>query len=289
MFEKVRHLNKSTKDRERTWKIIVNMILTIGAAVVSLPFLWMLSTSLKTDSQIMSEKLIWIPNPIDWVNYWEAATYIPYFQYLKNTVFVSIISVIGVLTAASLVAFGFAKLRAPGRNFLFIVLLCSMMLPGQVTMIPVFILFRNLGWYNSLKALTIPAFMGGGAFNIFLLRQFFMGIPNEVIEAAKIDGCSYFDIYWRIVLPLGKPALTTVAIFTFVATWNDFMSPLIYLKDQSKYTIALGLQFFQSMHSTEHALLMAAALITVLPIIIIFFFAQEHFIKGVSLEGGIKG
>ena len=162
-------------------------------------------------------------------------------------------------------------------------LLSSMMLPGQVTMIPVFVLFRNLGWYNSLKALTVPAFLGGGAFNIFLLRQFFMGIPNEIIEAAKIDGCSYWGIYWRIMLPLGKPALTTVALFTFIGTWNDFMSPLIYLQDQSLYTIALGLQFFQSLHSTEYALLMAAALLTSLPIVILLL------ARSISFAGKLEG
>ncbi len=261
------------------------LILIAGAIIVSIPFLWMLSTSLKADHQIMTSELVWIPNPVRWQNYLDAVTYIPYFLYLKNTVFVSVISVIGVLMAASMSAYAFAKLRAPGSNLLFVLLLSSMMLPGQVTMIPVFVLFRNLGWYNSLKALTVPAFLGGGAFNIFLLRQFFMGIPNEIIEAAKIDGCSYWGIYWRIMLPLGKPALTTVALFTFIGTWNDFMSPLIYLQDQSLYTIALGLQFFQSLHSTEYALLMAAALLTSLPIVILFFFGQEHFIRGVNLEG----
>jgi multiple sugar transport system permease protein len=266
-------------------RTLTYLILIAGAIIVSIPFLWMLSTSLKADHQIMTSELVWIPNPVRWQNYLDAVTYIPYFLYLKNTVFVSVISVIGVLMAASMSAYAFAKLRAPGSNLLFVLLLSSMMLPGQVTMIPVFVLFRNLGWYNSLKALTVPAFLGGGAFNIFLLRQFFMGIPNEIIEAAKIDGCSYWGIYWRIMLPLGKPALTTVALFTFIGTWNDFMSPLIYLQDQSLYTIALGLQFFQSLHSTEYALLMAAALLTSLPIVILFFFGQEHFIRGVNLEG----
>ena len=266
-------------------RTLTYLILIAGAIIVSIPILWMLSTSLKADHQIMTSELVWIPNPVRWQNYLDAVTYIPYFLYLKNTVFVSVISVIGVLMAASMSAYAFAKLRAPGSNLLFVLLLSSMMLPGQVTMIPVFVLFRNLGWYNSLKALTVPAFLGGGAFNIFLLRQFFMGIPNEIIEAAKIDGCSYWGIYWRIMLPLGKPALTTVALFTFIGTWNDFMSPLIYLQDQSLYTIALGLQFFQSLHSTEYALLMAAALLTSLPIVILFFFGQEHFIRGVNLEG----
>lgn len=266
-------------------RTIVYVLLLGGAIFVSIPFLWMLSTSLKSDAQIMSSTLVWIPKPIRWQNYVDAVTYIPYFSYLKNTVFVSLVSVFGVLLASTMVAFGFAKLRAPGKNLLFIVLLSSMMLPGQVTMIPVFVLFRKLGWYNSLKALTVPAFLGGGAFNIFLLRQFFMGIPNEIMESARIDGCSYFALYWRIIVPLGKPAITTVALFTFLGTWNDFMSPLIYLQDQSKYTIALGMQFFQSLHSTEYAMLMAAALLTSLPILLLFFFGQEHFIKGVNLEG----
>ena len=261
------------------------LLLGLGALVSLVPFAWMVSTSLQSRAELLSGRIVWIPKPPLWSNYADAVSYIPFAGYLANTAFVTVVSVAGALGAATLVAYGFARLRAPGKDFLFSVLLGSMMLPGQVTMIPVFILFRRLGWYNSFKALTLPSFLGGGAFNIFLLRQFFMTIPNELSEAAKIDGCSDLGVLTRMILPLSKPALSAVAVFLFVANWTDFMAPLIYLSDQSRYTLAVGLRLFQSTHSTEFSLLMAATFLFTLPIIIIFFLAQNYFVEGVTLTG----
>lgn len=269
-------------------RIVVYVALLAGSCVILAPFLWMVSTSLKSYDQIVSPRLVWIPRPFVWSNYPRALAFIPFWRYLGNTALVTSMCVLGALSASALVAYGFAKMRAPGRDLLFAVLLASMMLPGQVTMIPVFVLFRKLGWYNSFKALIIPAFLGGGAFNIFLLRQFYMTIPNELCDAAKIDGCSNLGILLRIVAPLSKPALTAVGVFIFVANWTDFFSPLIYLSDQGKYTLALGLRLFQSINSTEYSLLMAASIVFSLPILIIFFLAQRHFIEGVTLTG-MKG
>ncbi|MDI7247107.1 MAG: carbohydrate ABC transporter permease [Bacillota bacterium] len=269
-------------------KTLVYLVLLVGSSALLTPFLWMVSTSLKGYDQVVASKFTWIPKPVVWSNYTRALEFIPFWRYLGNTVLVTSMCLIGALSASAVVAYGFAKLRAPGRTALFGVLLASMMLPGQVTMIPVFVLFQRLGWYNNLKALIIPAFLGGGAFNIFLLRQFYMTIPNELCDAAKIDGCSNLGILVRIVAPLSKPALTAVGVFIFVANWTDFFSPLIYLSDQEKYTLALGLRLFQSLHSTEYSLLMAASIVFSLPILVVFFLAQRYFIEGVTLTG-MKG
>jgi multiple sugar transport system permease protein len=208
--------------------------------------------------------------------------------YLRNSVFVTIMTIFGVLLSSSVVAYSFACLKWPGRNGLFIFVLATMMLPLQVTMIPMFVLFKEIGWLNTYKPLIVPFFFGGGAFNIFLLRQFFLTIPKELLEAARIDGCSEIRIYWNIVLPLAKPALATVAILTFMFTWNDFLGPLIYLSDQLKGTLALGLAMFVGQHQTEWGLLMAASVLMMIPMILIFVFFQRYFIRGFVMSG-IKG
>jgi len=192
--------------------------------------------------------------------------------------------VVGTVLSCSLVAYSLAKIRWRGRDLVFYSLLATMILPSQVTIVPTFTIFKWLGWIGTIKPLTVPAFFGG-AFYIFLLRQFFMTIPNELSDAAKIDGCSELAIYWRIVLPLSKPALATVGLFTFIGAWNDFLGPLLYLNDERSYTLAMGLQRFVSQHGAEWALLMAASTVMTLPIIIIFFLAQRIFIQGVTLTG----
>jgi ABC-type glycerol-3-phosphate transport system permease component len=196
----------------------------------------------------------------------------------------------GQVFSAALVAFGFARIKFPGKTPLFIILISTMMIPFQVTMIPTFLLFASLGWINTYLPLIVPAFFGGGAFFIFLLRQFFMTIPRDLDEAAIIDGCGSFGIFWRIMLPLSKPALTTVAVFSFIAHWNDFLGPLIYLNSPKMYTLAVGLSFFQSRFTggTNFSLLMAASLIVLLPVLLVFFFSQRFFIEGITLTG-IKG
>ncbi len=209
------------------------------------------------------------------------------WAYVFNSLYLALLTIVGQVLSCSLVAYAFARLEWPGREIWFGILLATMMLPTQVTMIPVFMIFRELGWYNTLKALWVPSFFGS-AFFIFMLRQFMKSIPTDLEDAAKIDGCSFFGIYWRIIIPLIKPALTAVCIFTFMNTWNDFMGPLIYINDQRLYPLALGLFDFRSEHSSEYGMLMAASTLMTLPVIAIFFLAQRYFIQGVTLTG-MKG
>jgi multiple sugar transport system permease protein len=224
-----------------------------------------------------------------WENYTEALDYLPPethygLVFLGNTLLLTILSVVGTLLSSSLVAYSFARLRWPGRNLLFVVLLATMMIPGAVTMMPQFLIFRELGWIDTLKPLWVPAFFGS-AFNIFLLRQFFMSIPNELEDAAKIDGCSPFGTYWRVMLPQVRPALAAIAIMGVLGAWNNFQGPLIYLSSAEKMPLAYALQLYQQQHGGEPGLLMAASTLVVLPIIVLFFFTQRYFIEGVSLTG----
>ncbi len=209
------------------------------------------------------------------------------WAYVFNSIYLAVLTILGQVLSCSLAAYAFARLEWPGRDIIFGVLLATMMLPGQVTMIPVFMIFRTLGWYNTLEALWVPSFFGS-AFFIFMLRQFMKAIPGDLEDAAKIDGCSLFGIYWRIILPLTRPALAAVCIFTFMNTWNDFMGPLIYINDQRLYPLALGLFDFRSEHGSEFGMLMAASTLMTLPVIAIFFAAQRYFIQGVTLTG-MKG
>ncbi len=264
---------------------LIYLTLTTFALFFVIPFLWILSTSLKGNEQIFVIPPQWIPSVFMWDNYAKVFERIPFLLYVKNSVFISLIVITGTVLSSSIVAYSFACLNWPGRNALFVVVLASMMLPMQVTMIPVFVIFKEIGWLNSFKPLTLPAFLGGGAFNIFLLRQFFLSIPRDLLDSARIDGCSEFRIYWNIVLPNAKPALATVSILTFMFTWNDFLGPLIYLSDQAKGTIALGLGMFVGQYVTEWSLLMAASMLMMLPMLIIFFVFQKYFIQGFIMSG----
>jgi len=270
-------------------KIVKNtstyLLLSVFALFFIIPFLWILSTSLKGDTQIFTIPPQWIPETFHWENYSEVFDRIPFLLYVKNSVFISAIIITGTVLSSSLVAYSFACLNWPGRNFLFIIVLASMMLPIQVIMIPIFVMFKEIGWLNSFKPLTLPSFFGGSAFSIFLLRQFFLTIPRDLLDSARIDGCSEFRIYWNIVLPNAKPALATVAILTFMFSWNDFLGPLIYLSDQAKGTIALGLGMFVGQYVTEWALLMAASMLMMLPMLLIFFVFQKYFIQGFIMSG----
>ncbi|MBM3474622.1 MAG: ABC transporter permease subunit [Armatimonadetes bacterium] len=217
-------------------------------------------------------------------NYREAVRYVPFWTFARNSVILVVLNIIGQLFACSLVAYAFARLRWPGRDVIFVLLLSTMMLPPQVTMVPVFLIVRKLHWYNTLTPLWLPSFFGS-AFFIFLLRQFLMTIPRDLEDAAKIDGCSYFGLYWRIMLPLIRPALAAVAIFQFLGSWNDFMGPLIYINDLRLTPLSLGLFQFQQEHAAEWGMLMAGSLLMTLPAILIFFLAQKHFIQGITLTG----
>ncbi len=279
----------SKKRQEMITGTFLFIIACIGAIVFLVPLIWMIVASLKTNTDVF---LINLPIPPHWENY--AKAWAPeglsetFTTYSLNTIFITVVAIIGVLSSSTLVAYGFARFRFPGRDILFLVMISTMMVPAQVTMIPTFILFKWLGWLDSFKPLLVPTFFGGGAFNIFLVRQFFMTIPYELDDAAKIDGCNFFQIFYIILLPLVKPALATVAIFSFVYNWNDFMNPLIYINSSSKYTLALGLQTFTTMYGSNYSSMMAASTIVLLPILIVFFFGQRYFIEGVATSG-LKG
>jgi ABC-type glycerol-3-phosphate transport system permease component len=273
---------------ERVRRVGVIVMLCFGAALFSIPFLWTVSTALKTNEQVFAVPPQWIPNPFQWENFKRAWTELPFPVFVQNTIFVTILATIGQVFTASLVAYGFARFKWRGRNVLFYLMLSTMMLPSQVTMIPVFLLWRQFNLIDTFAPLVAPAFFGGGAFTIFLLRQFFMTIPRELDEAAMLDGANPFMIWWRILLPLSRPALITVVLFSFIGHWDDFMGPLIYLNSMEKYTVSIGLRMFQDQFGTQLELLMAAALIHILPTIILFFVAQRYFIKGIALTG-LKG
>jgi multiple sugar transport system permease protein len=223
----------------------------------------------------------------EWSNYPRGMTSIPFFQQLRNTLVISFFCVLGSILSCSLVAYGLTKIEWKGRNLLFVIMISTMMLPAQVTMIPVFAIFVKLHWIDSFLPLIVPSFLGT-PFLIFLLRQFFMGIPKELSEAAKLDGCSEFGIYQRVIMPLSKPALATVGLFSFLAAWNDFLGPLIYLLDEGHYTLSLGLAMFTGQYGSEYGMLMAVSTVVTLPIIVLFFFTQRTFIQGMTMSG-IKG
>lgn len=271
--------------RARSWLVTG---LVWGVAVLFLvPFLWMISASLKPNYQIFEVPPRWIPNPPRWENYVEALTTLPFNTYILNTAVISSLTIVGHLLSCTIIAYAFARLRAPGRDFLFVVVLATMMLPYPVTMAPLYVLFKQLGWINTFLPLVAPAFLGS-AFYIFLLRQFFLTIPADFEDAARIDGANTLQILWMVILPLALPALATVAIFTFQSSWNDFLAPLIYLQKPELYTVTLGLQFFRSTYTTNWAYLMAATLVTSLPMILIFFVAQRYFVEGITFSG-VKG
>jgi multiple sugar transport system permease protein len=262
-------------------------VLLALAFVFLLPFLWMLSTSLKPDPQMFLIPPKWIPHPIRWVNYPVALSSFPFLRYTANTLFICVMNVAGTVFSCALVAYGFSRLRWPGRDTVFLVMLATLMLPAQATMLPVFLLFRWLHWIGTFKPLIVPAWFGS-AFYIFLLRQFFLTLPMELSDAARIDGCSELGIFWRIIVPLSRPALATVALFTFIGNWLDFLGPLVYLHDDSQYTLALGLSAFLGRHGAEWNLLMAASTVVTLPLLVVFFLAQKTFIQGITLTG-MKG
>jgi len=264
--------------------VLRHVVLMAVGAVFLLPLLWMVSTSLKANRQIFVYPPQWIPNPVIWRNYSEVFYYAPFLLYFRNTLIIVVLTILGTSISSSLVAYGFARLNAPGKNVLFILMLSTMMLPYMVWMVPLYVLFTRLEWVDTFYPLVVPTFFGNPLY-IFLLRQFFMTIPRELEDAAKIDGCSYFRIYWQIMLPLVKPALATVAVFSFLKAWNDFLGPLLYLQSPEYYTVAIGLQVFLTQHGADWALLMAASTMAVVPVIIVFFIAQKQFIQGIVLTG----
>jgi len=264
--------------------MIVYGLLLLGSGVFLLPFLWMVSTSLKPATEVFTFPPSFVPSSLQWNNYSDGWTVLPFGTFLGNSVLVTGLNVAGNLISCSLVAFGFARLRARGRNGLFLLVLMTMMIPAEVTMVPRFILFKELGWINTLRPLIVPAWFGWPFF-IFLLRQFFMGLPRELDEAAYMDGASILRVFWSVTLPLSKPALGSVAIFAFIGNWNNFLDPLIYLRSQELYTLALGLNLFRGQYVTVVNQLMAVSILALVPILVVFFFAQKIFVQGVTLSG----
>lgn len=276
------------RNGEFWWRVFIWVVLVLGSMVMILPFLWLLSSSFKPEMDIFLFPPKWIPDPWRPQNYVDALTYKPFNIYITNTLIIVTLNLIAILFTSSLCAYGFARIRFPGRNFWFIATLASVMLPPQVTLIPLYIVFYRIEWLDTFLPLTVPAWFGGGAINIFLIRQFFLGIPMEIEDAARIDGASRLQIWWNIFLPLSLPALTTVAIFTFQRTWDDFYGPLIYLSSANNYTLALGMNLFRGTYTEEMNYMMAIAFLMTLPMIVLFFFAQRYYIRGVVL-GGVKG
>lgn len=279
---------KTKKSRINTiMRIIAMVILLAGAIIIIIPLLWTLCMAVKPDSEIYS--MNFFPSKVELGNFARAMTSIPFFLYLKNTLLILIPVLIGTLFSSAIVAYGFSRFNFKGKRVWFLILLATMMLPGQITMIPQFLIFRYMGWVDTTLPLIVPAFFGGGAFNIFLLRQFMSGIPKDFDEAARIDGAGPIRIFLKIVMPMCKPVLTAVAIFTFMGVWNDFNTPLIYLYDSRKFTLALGLSFFKGMYTSQWNQLMAATVLVMLPILILFFIAQQYIIDGISISSGTKG
>ena len=270
--------------RRRMTTLMVHVVL-VGLLIVFLgPFFWLVSTSLKTNTMMFKMPPQWIPNPITLEHYEQALVEFPALRYMGNTLIIVVFSTVGTVLSCAMGAYAFSRLKWPDRGLVFSLLLATMMIPGQVTMIPVFILFAKFDWVDTFLPLIVPAFLGN-AFFIFLLRQFFMTIPEELLEAARLDGAGEWRVFWQIVLPLSKPALVTVMIFTVLRAWNDFMGPLVYLTSEGNRTIALGLAHLMGVQGTEWGLLMAASLLMVLPALALFFVAQRFFIEGIALTG----
>ncbi len=269
----------------------VMLSLIIFTVYFLFPFVYMISISLQTESELMTAvgfRDMLIPDSWRWQNFVDVFKQIPFARYFMNSGIVTGLTVLGTTVSASLVAYSFAKLRWPGREFVYSVMLVTMMIPGSVLMIPTYKMYSSMGLTNSWWPLVLPAFLGGGAGNVILIQQFFKTVPKEIFEAAKIDGSGEMGIWWRIMLPLSKPVIATVAIFAFLFSWNDYMGPMIYINDTALTTVALGLRAFFSQLSTNWSLLMAGSLISMIPNIIIFVFCQRYFLEGVK-SGAVKG
>ena len=280
-------LTKKQKDKIKG--LVIHLVLIALSFMFVFPFLWMLFTALKTPQELLAGTAVFFPSDPQWSNFQAALTTIPFFLYLKNSLLIVSLVMLGTLFSATTAAYAFAKLEWKGRDKWFIVMLATLMIPIQVILIPTYIMYAQIGWLGTRLPLIVPAFFGGGsAFYIFLLRQFYKGIPKELSESAVIDGANHFQIFWKIMLPLTKPAIITVMLFTFMATWNDYFGPLIFLSNPDHWTLAIGLRAFQTQFGGRFDLMMAAAILIMTPTLVIFFFAQKSFIEGITFTG-IKG
>ncbi len=277
---------QSTRFTKTLKTIVVYTLLIVLSFVFVFPFFWMLDSSLKTNAQIFVWPPKWIPDPIAWENYTKAFSnpQLPFARFIRNTLFLEVMIITGRLLSCIVVAYGFARLNAPGKNFWFGVLLATFMIPGTVLMIPKYILFNRLGWVNSYLPLIVPAWFGE-SFAIFLMRQFFMTIPRELEEAAVMDGANTFDILRLVIVPLSTPVIAVITVLSFKDIWNDFFTPLLYLNSSDKYTAAIGLAYFNGQFKVDMGPLMAGSVVLILPLIVVFFFAQKAFVEGVNLTG----
>lgn len=271
--------------------VIFYFLMTVAALSFFFPFVWAVTTSLKTPPELIMYPPRLLPDIPQWRNYAVVFRKVPFFLWAGNTMVVVVLGTVGQVLSASLGAYAFARFNFRGRDFLFILTLGTMMLPDQVTLIPQFILFHRMGWINTLRPLWVPAWFGGGAFSIFLMRQFLMQLPRELDEAAIIDGAGSFRIYWQLLMPLCKPVLATLSVISVIGRWNDYFGPLIYLSHEKKFTLSVGLTFFRRIPEagmpTEHYLMAASTMMTI-PLVILFFSAQRYFVQGIALTG-IKG
>lgn len=272
---------------ERIQKTIAYVLLTVMGLVYVFPLYWLVITALKTDTEVFLVPPTPFPVSPQWQNFPAATEYIPFWRYMGNTFVIAALTIIGTLLSCTLVAYGFARIKWPGRNLVFLLFLSTIMLPSQVTMIPLYIIYRRIGWIGTIWPLVAPSFFGNALY-VFLLRQFLLSIPQDFSDAARIDGASELGILWHVMLPLMRPALATVALFTFVNVYRDFLGPLIYLTDQDQWTISLGLKLFQNQYGAQWQLMMAASALAMLPTLVLFFLTQRSFIRGLALTG-IKG
>jgi len=268
-------------------RVILYAVVIVGAIIFSIPFFWLMSTSFKTSGEVFVDPPIWIPQHLEWDNFFRPFRTVNFAVFYKNTMIITVVDILATLLTASITAFAFARMRFRGRDKWFVVLLSTMMLPGQVTLVPHYVLWTKLHLVNTLWPLIIPSFFAG-PFNVFLLRQFMMTIPNEMDDAARMDGATWFQIYYRIIVPLSAAAMGVVAIFNFTFHWNDFFGPLIYLNTPDKFTVALGLQLFQSRYNVDVPATMAMTFLSIIPVLIVFFVSQRSFIQGIVVSG-IKG
>lgn len=269
-------------------QIVIYFVLILGAVACAFPFYWMLRTAVVSAGSIFSTDIQILPPEFKLDNFKDALTAQPFGTYFLNTVVITVINIVGVLLTSSLCAYGFSRLDWPGRDKVFGIMMTALMLPFSVLMIPHFMGWSYLGLTNTIAPITIPAFFGGGLFNIFLLRQFFLGIPKEMDEAAYVDGANHWRIYWSIIMPLSKQALIVVGLFTFLTNWNDYLAPMIYLSSENKFTLMLGLNQFMGGYNAQWNLMMAAVTVVVIPSLVLYLFAQKYFIEGIAMTG-VKG
>ena len=278
---------KSAHKKAVLGKVIVYVILILIALIMIIPFLWMLSASIKSDREVFQmNPFVWIPENPKWSNYKDIWTKIPFAKFVCNTVFLTLVVTFLKLLTSSFAAYSFAKLNFRYKRGLFLAYIATIAMPWQVYMVPQFIMMRRMGLNDKLTAIIcLQAF---SAFGVFMMKQFYEGIPDDLCEAARIDGMSEYKIYASVMLPLSKPALSTLTIFTFVATWNDYLGPLIYLKSQEKKTIQLGLKMFISQYSSDYGLIMAGSVLSLIPVLVVFLILQKYFVEGVA-STGLKG